>query len=148
MLNRLVFSCLLTVLIALAFPASAQVSGDESPRPETERRDNLLSSYGLGHLGEEDKVKVMRLLNAAVRHSSGRCPIDNRAIQSQIDGDFSGWEGDSIYKLKNGQVWKQIEYKYEYQFLSSPGVLIFNEGGDWMMKVEQLEGTVRVRCIS
>ena len=27
------------------------------------------------------------------------------AIETQIDGEFNGWEGDTIYKLRIGQIW-------------------------------------------
>lgn len=33
-------------------------------------------------------------------------PVDN-VIKSRIDGDFKGFEGNTIYKLTNGTVWQQ-----------------------------------------
>ena len=55
-------------------------------------------------------------------------------IESQIDGDFNGWEGETIYKLMNGQVWQQVSgYSYSYSFM--PKVLIYQEGGRYFMQV-------------
>ena len=31
-------------------------------------------------------------------------------IESNIDGAFEGWNGDTVYRLMNGQTWKQKEY--------------------------------------
>ena len=28
-------------------------------------------------------------------------------IESKINGDFKGWEGETTYELINGQVWQQ-----------------------------------------
>jgi len=41
-------------------------------------------------------------------------------IESQIDGDFEGWEGDTIIKLMNGQIWQQTEYYYYYTYSFMP----------------------------
>lgn len=48
------------------------------------------------------------LLASGTRQSSDCSP----AIETQIDGDFSGWEGETIYKLRNGHIWQQARYHY------------------------------------
>ena len=57
------------------------------------------------------------------------------AIDSQIDGDFNGWEGETIYRLQNGQVWRQSSYHYHYHYAFSPHVLIFDSGAGCAMVV-------------
>ena len=37
-------------------------------------------------------------------------------IESQIDGEFKGFEYDNVYKLTNGQIWVQIEQRYYYYY--------------------------------
>ena len=37
------------------------------------------------------------------------------AIETEIEGDFNGWDGETIFKLANGQIWQQAEYDYEYE---------------------------------
>ena len=49
-------------------------------------------------------------------------------IESQIDGDFDGWEGETIVKLTNGQIWQQSEYYYHYHYAFMPSVTIFRAG--------------------
>ncbi|MDR0881742.1 MAG: hypothetical protein LBP55_04270, partial [Candidatus Adiutrix sp.] len=34
------------------------------------------------------------------------------AIESQIDGTFEGWSGETVFKLTNGQIWQQSSYAY------------------------------------
>lgn len=65
-------------------------------------------------------------------------------IESQIDGEFEGWEGETIVKLMNGQIWIQTEYYYEYSYAYMPEVLIYQSGGGWNMKVEGVNKAVGV----
>ena len=65
-------------------------------------------------------------------------------IESQIDGEFEGWEGETVVKLMNGQIWMQTEYHYEYHYAYMPDVLIYQSGGGWKMKVEGTDKAVRV----
>ncbi len=66
-------------------------------------------------------------------------------IESSIDGEFKGWDGDNKYKLRNGQTWKQDEYKYEYKYAYCPEVMICNIDGSYIMFVEDTH--VRVKRI-
>ena len=62
-------------------------------------------------------------------------------IESQIDGDYEGWEGETVYSLYNGQVWQQSSYHYHYHYAYSPSVMIFkSQGGGYKMKVEGDDG--------
>jgi hypothetical protein len=64
-------------------------------------------------------------------------------IKSQVDGEFSGWEGDTLVKLVNGQVWQQTEYWYHYHYAYMPRVTITTDGG-YKMMVEGIPKAVRV----
>lgn len=67
-------------------------------------------------------------------------------IESQIDDAFEGWQGESEYKLVNGQVWKQRAYKYEYKYAYRPHVVIYDAAGGKVMDVEGSKAVVeRVR---
>lgn len=66
-------------------------------------------------------------------------------IESKIDGDFEGWEGETIVKLMNGQIWQQTEYYYHYHYAFMPDVLIYKSGGGWKMKVEGIDRAVGVQ---
>ncbi len=75
------------------------------------------------------------------------CREPESVIQSRISGDFNGWEGDTIFKLSNGQVWQQSSYSYWYAYLYSPEVLIYKLNGRWILKVESLDQTIAVHRI-
>jgi hypothetical protein len=64
-------------------------------------------------------------------------------IESKIDGEFSGWEGDTEYALTNGQVWKQTKYKYEYKYAYMPDVTIYEASSGMRMIVEGTSSQVR-----
>ncbi|MBK1890777.1 hypothetical protein Undi14_12110 [Undibacterium sp. 14-3-2] len=64
-------------------------------------------------------------------------------IHSQINGEFNGWDGDTVVKLVNGQVWQQSEYWYHYHYAYMPRVTITNEGG-YKMTVAGIPRAVRV----
>ena len=72
-------------------------------------------------------------------------PSSPSVIESQIDGDFEGWEGESIVKLMNGQIWQQSDYYYYYHYAFMPKVFIFRSGGGYKMKVEGIEKAVSVK---
>jgi len=67
-----------------------------------------------------------------------------KVIESQVDDDFEGWEGETIVKLMNGQIWQQSEYYYHYHYAFMPEVLIYWTGDEYKMKVEGIEKSVGV----
>ena len=76
--------------------------------------------------------------------SGSRQAPSTEVIESQIEGDFEGWEGETIVKLMNGQIWQQTEYYYHYHYAFMPNVLIFRSGGGYKMKVDGVEKAVGV----
>lgn len=74
---------------------------------------------------------------AAVAPSSG-------VIESTIDGEFKGWEGGTIIKLSNGQIWQQTEYHYHYHYAYMPKVLIIATTSGYKAKVEGVSKAVGV----
>lgn len=72
-------------------------------------------------------------------------PID-KVLKSRIDGDFEGFEGDTVYKLMNATVWQQIDGKYKYKYAYSPHVIIYKIGGSLKMSVKGITvSVVRLR---
>ncbi len=66
------------------------------------------------------------------------------SIESQIDGDFEGWDGDTIVILINGQIWKQDDYHYEYCYAFMPRVVVYRSGYGYKMMVKGARKAVRV----
>jgi len=69
-------------------------------------------------------------------------------ISERIDGEFIGWSGDTIFKLLNGQIWQQAAYSYLYHYAYSPEVLIYEFGGNYKMKVEDVDEIVDVKQVN
>lgn len=72
------------------------------------------------------------------------CTKTRNVIDTQINGEFKGWDGETEFKLMNGQVWKQSSYDYTYHYEYSPQVFIYQYKGAWILKVEDLEETIEV----
>jgi len=72
-------------------------------------------------------------------------PTTGNAIESTIDGDFNGWEGETIFKLSNGQIWQQAEYDYEYEYAYRPDVTIYRTSTCWKMAVEGMDDKICVK---
>jgi hypothetical protein len=73
--------------------------------------------------------------------------INPRAFESQIDGVSKGWDGETIVKLTNGQIWEQTEYHYHYHYAFMPRVILSNSNGLWKMKVDDISKAVGVQRI-
>lgn len=65
-------------------------------------------------------------------------------VESSIDGDFEGWEGETIFKLMNGQIWQQASYDYNYTYSYNPDVVIYRSGSVYKMKVDGVDDTIEV----
>jgi hypothetical protein len=62
-----------------------------------------------------------------------------QVIESRVDGDFTGWDGATIVKLTNGQIWQQTEFHYVYHFASMPKARIYPSDGGYKMKIENID---------
>ena len=43
-------------------------------------------------------------------------PPARKVVESRIDGEFTGWTGSTIFRLRNGQIWQQNKYDYYYHY--------------------------------
>lgn len=69
------------------------------------------------------------------------------AIESTISGEIEGWDGETIFKLDNGQIWQQAVYDYTYFYAFRPDVTIYQTSAGCRMKVEDETETVLVKRI-
>ena len=68
-------------------------------------------------------------------------------VKSNIDGDFEGWEGETIFKLMNGQIWQQSSYDYMYTYSFMPKVIIINTLTGYKMMVDGTSKTINVKLL-
>lgn len=146
---RLLF---IALMFTIAGGASAQTTLDQLVPANRQKQ------LGFDKLSPQQRAEVVKLLqdvyqigvqegkkgavNSQPRGATG-APASS-VIETQIDGDFEGWEGETIVKLMNGQIWQQTEYHYHYHYAFMPKVLIYRSGGGYKMKVEGVEKAVGV----
>ena len=68
-------------------------------------------------------------------------------IESKVNGTFNGWDGETVVKLMNGQIWKQSAYHYEYHYAYMPKVLIYKSDTRYKMLVDGTDEAVSVERI-
>lgn len=68
-------------------------------------------------------------------------------VQSDIVSDFKGWDGNTIFKLANGQVWQQAQSSHLDHYAYHPTVIIYNSGSGYKMKVEGIAENIFVKRI-
>jgi hypothetical protein len=66
-------------------------------------------------------------------------------IETQINDTFKGWDGETIFRLSNGQIWQQAAYAYTYHYAYRPNVWIYLSGSVYRMRVEGVDSTIPVR---
>ncbi len=69
-------------------------------------------------------------------------------VQTCIDGDFSGWEGDTAFLLCNGTVVLQVDGRYTYHYAYRPRVTLVPNGTSWLMSVAGIQDPIRVVVVS
>lgn len=70
-------------------------------------------------------------------------------IVTRIVGSFSGWDGQTVFRLENGMIWTQADKdKFYIQELQSPTVTIKPAMfGAWKLSIEGYEKNCRVERI-
>ena len=105
---------------------------------------NKLSSEEIDGLNSFFQKYTIFIVETLIQSTS----FDNPdVIESRIDGNFEGWDGETIFKLENGQIWQQSSYAYKYSYKYRPKVLIYKTKSGYKMKVEGVEETIYVKRI-
>jgi hypothetical protein len=69
------------------------------------------------------------------------------SITTRIAGHFDGWNGHTVFKLQNGQVWKQAGFGNFVYHADNPKVHIWKAWLGYLMRVEGYNATVAVRRV-
>ena len=67
---------------------------------------------------------------------------------SVLEGEFEGWDGDTIFQFVNGEKWQQSSYDYYYNYSYRPKVKVLEDNGNYLLEVEGIEKKLPVRKIS
>ena len=133
----------------------AQAQNLNLPKVEDLMSSDTFHATGLDKLTPTELAALNQWLGAyaqAVLDTYGPTPTTGAAstpdvIESRIDGAFEGWDGETIFRLMNGQVWQQASYSYVYHYAYSPQVTIYQSSGGYVMKVEGVDQTIGVTRI-
>ena len=111
------------------------------------------TNAGLGKLSS-DEIKALdawlqRFAASVVKvHAPAtQTGTPREAVETFIAGTFNGWDGETIWKMDNGQIWQQAAYAYHYHYAYHPKVVIYATAGGWKMKVDGVDGEVAVKRI-
>src|SRR5690606_4924947 len=69
-----------------------------------------------GKLAIDGKMLNVRLIGGGANARGAGETGPAEIIESRIDGEFEGWEGETVFKLLNGQIWQQIDGRYKYRY--------------------------------
>lgn len=153
---------LILAMILVAIPAAAQKGFSTVEERMTGKE---FTDAGLDKLTDEELAalndwlrshSVATLENAQeprgdIRGFEGRAGFgyDDQAIVSRIVGTFTGWDGETLFRLENGMVWKQDEAgRFHTRAMENPVVTI-DKGllSSWYMQVEGYNKELRVERI-
>lgn len=77
-----------------------------------------------------------------------RLKKDKTEVVANYDGQFTGWSGGTLFKLDNGQVWKQSQSGRVSYKKDRPEITIRRGAfGSYRLSVEGLNRTVRVKRV-
>lgn len=111
--------------------AKSKVSELENENSEFEEKLSNVEHF-------EDKGTIGRGYTESGTNFTGQ------VIETKIDGEFEGWEGETIFKMMNGSIWQQASYAYTYHYAYMPDVIIYHKGGSYYMKVEDVDDEIQV----
>ncbi|MAZ89478.1 MAG: hypothetical protein CL693_17740 [Cellvibrionaceae bacterium] len=129
---------------------SGSLQAEEFPGVEKLMEPSTYKAAGLEKLTDKERQALNQWL---IIYTANEAPIirgsveavkkeQNKEVKSRISGTFSGWQGNSVFVLDNGQHWQQRNDAVWKTNKDSPEVLIRkNLFGFYEMK---LVGTNRV----
>ncbi len=75
--------------------------------------------------------------------------VEVEGVRTRIEGEFFGWDGDTVFRLENGQVWKQrLPGRWSYRASSPEVELSKNFLGYWMLRVLEADRSVGVTRVN
>ena len=158
-MNKLLLTIIVLALSASAFGQQAfssleeQMTGDEFKASGLEK----LTPGELAALNNWVRAHSLATLDApemgtadAGGENQAIEEMDDTPITSKLVGKFSGWDGQTTFKLENGMIWQQVDKdKFYIKEIDSPLVTIEpgTFGSKWKLTVEGYEEKCKVERI-
>ena len=168
-MQRIITTGLLSLLLLLAVSTA---TGKDFPGVEALMSEEEFAAAGLNKLTAEERealnswllkyttddvpvlvkevpeLKEAVALQQAVAPKPVPEPETDQPIVSSIVGKFKGWTGKTVFKLENGQVWKQRQSGRYLKKLENPKVEISkNMLGFYMMEILETGKRIGVKRI-
>ena len=144
---------------ALLALIAASTAGAQSTAPTLEERMPQADFHGAG-LDKLSPTELAHLNEWLQAHGEGQVKYvgsngkpafypdssTRETVNDRIAGTFSGWRGNTIFKLDNGQEWKQAESgQYSTNVMTHPKVRIKPMLlGSWLMYIDGCGCDLRV----
>lgn len=146
------------MLLVLALPGAVLAQSGEAPdvrrlmSPEEFRDAGLerlspaeieaLNAWVLRYTASD--AVVLRRSNSSVREEIRNA--EAAVIRSRIVGEFRGWNGDTVFRLQNGQTWQQRIGGRWFHRATDPEVEVRrNMLGYWELRVVDADRSVGVK---
>ncbi|MFC6231626.1 copper amine oxidase N-terminal domain-containing protein [Paenibacillus allorhizosphaerae] len=146
--NILVMASLLTSLNTPLDGVSIQIYKDQAYQARVTVGYSDIKKFTDNQISQDEFLKLWLVQNAptiTVPSTPSTPQITSSVIESRIDGDFNGWDGTTIFKLQNGQIWQQDDYKIRVAIKLSPKVIIYKSGTRYKMKVDGIDDEIYVK---
>jgi hypothetical protein len=65
-----------------------------------------------------------------------RTPRMRLVTESELEGNCKGWDGNTTFKLCNGEVWEQSAFRCRSLHLACPGVRVWRLGDASYLEIE------------
>jgi hypothetical protein len=153
---RIASSVLLLLALAVVRPALAV----DSPDVRTLMTPEEFRAAGLDRLSP---AEIEALNRWVVRYTAKDAPdvrqrsevvreeiekVEATGVRTRIVGEFRGWEGNTVFRLENGQTWKQrLPGRWFHKAMSPEVELRKNVMGYWVMRLVEADRAIGVTRI-
>jgi hypothetical protein len=103
----------------------------------------------LGRYNAKRVEEVKRAEQNAVAGFGGHTTPNNEPIVSRLIGRFDGWDGKTVFRLENGQIWQQSESgELAGVHMDAPMITIRPSfSGAWWLTAEGRKSQIKVKRI-
>ncbi len=141
------------IVLLLALTSVGSTAADDFPGVKSLMTKQQFQEAGLEKLSKKEIIELNKWLTSytaneapqLVQASKSVRQAQQATIASQIDGEFKGWTGNTVFRLKNGQIWRQrIGGRYWHKAQNPAVEIEKNVMGFYQMKVVATGKTVGV----